>query len=255
MISSTLSTDVARLAAQPQASRQRSLFLRASLFTKTPLRALLATGALIICYLFNATAYAADAEADPAEATMKQLIAQVSTDLDQLHKANRIGDRAALEQLIRNDIIPSIDKERLTRRVFRQYWSQVEKAGRGADAQERVIQSLVRTYAVALQNYSGDTISLVSVAPRDKGSVAKTRLRRPSGETIQIDFNLAKTGDRWLVNDMAVDGIVISLTLFNAIKPVIEQQGLDQALNSLAEVDVNQKAEDQKADGTQKPKK
>jgi ABC-type transporter MlaC component len=245
MITPALSTAIAGFAADQPVARQR-------VASSLPMRALLAAGALVICSLFNVV-HAADA--NPAEATMKQLITQVSSDLDKLYKANRVGDRAALEQLINNDIIPSIDKERLTRRVFRQYWAQVEKAGKGADAQERVMQSLVRTYAVALQNYSGDTISLVSVVPRDKGSVAKTRLRRPSGETIQIDFNLAQTGDRWLINDMAVDGIVVSLTLFNAIKPVIDQQGLDQALNSLAEVDVNQKAEDQKADGTQKPKK
>ncbi|MET0378163.1 MAG: ABC transporter substrate-binding protein [Spongiibacteraceae bacterium] len=194
------------------------------------------------------------ADANPAEATIKQLIAQVSADLEELHQADRVHDRAALEQLIRNDILPSIDKERLTRRVFRQYWAQVEKAGRGADAQERVMQSLVRTYAVALSSYSGDTITLVSVTPRDKGSVAKTRLRRPSGEIIQVDFNLAQVGERWLINDMAVDGIVISLTLFNAIKPVFEQQGLDSALNMLAEVDVNQKADAQKPEN-QKSKK
>lgn len=196
---------------------------------------------------------ASAADTEPVEATMQQLIAQVSADLDKLYKANRIDDRAALEQLIRNDIVPSIDKERLTRRVFRQYWAQVEQAGRSADAQERVIQSLVRTYAVALSNYSGDTITLVSVTPRDKGSVAKTRLRRPSGETIQIDFNFAQASDRRLINDMAVDGIVISLTLFNAIKPVFDEQGLNAALDTLAEVDVNQKADDQKA-GQQKNK-
>lgn len=187
------------------------------------------------------------AEANPVETLMQGLIAQVSADLDKLHQANRIGDRAALEQLIRNDVLPAIDKDRLTRRVFRQYWAQVEAAGRGADAQERVMQSLVRTYAVALSNYSGDTITLVSVTPRNKGSVAKTRLRRPSGETIQVDFNFAEAGERWLINDMAVDGIVVSLTLFNAIKPVFDQQGLEAALDTLADVDVNQTADTEKA--------
>lgn len=209
--------------------------------------------ALRLCALLMALAapaHAEDGAETGAETTIKQLIGEVSADLDKLHKAGRIGDRTALEELIRSDVLPSIDKERLTRRVFRQFWPQVEKAGRGADAQERVMQSLVRTYAVALSGYSGDTISLVQVQPRDKGSVAKTRLRRPSGETIQVDFNLAKSGGRWLINDMAVDGIVVSLTLFNAIKPIFEQQGLDAALNSLAEVDVNKQGAQQKG---QKP--
>ena len=199
--------------------------------------------ALLAALTLSAITVDARAEAPTADAAMKELIDRVSADLNALYKANRIEDRAAIEGLIRTDILPSIDKERLSRRVFRQYWAQVEKAGRSNDAQERVMQSLIRTYAAALSGYSGDTISLVSVVPRDKGSVAKTRLRRPSGETIQVDFNVAQVGDVWLINDMAVDGIVVSLTFFNAIKPVWDQQGIDAALNSLADVDVNAKTE------------
>lgn len=199
---------------------------------------------------------AAATATNTADATMKRLIDNVSADLNTLYKANRIDDRAAIEALIRTDILPSIDKDRLSRRVFRQYWAQVEKAGRASDAQERVMQSLIRTYAAALSGYSGDTISLVSVVPRDKGSVAKTWLRRPTGEMIQVDFSIAQVGDQWLINDMAVDGIVISLTFFNAIKPVWDQQGIDAALNSLADVDVNAESKNPKGDEpkTAKPK-
>lgn len=177
----------------------------------------------------------ATAHAEPADAevVVKQLITQVSADLDQLYRAKHIGDKAAIEALIRSDILPSIDGDRLTRRVFRQYWTKVEKAGRAADARDRVMQSLTRTYALALSSYSGDTISFMGVTARDNGSVAKTRLRRPTGELIQVDFNLAPVAGRWLINDMAVDGIVVSLTLFNAIKPVFDEQGIDAALDAL----------------------
>lgn len=201
-----------------------------------------------ICALGLALLQPGSAHAEPvaADNMVKQLITQVSTDLDQLYQAKRISDKAAVEALIRSDIIPSIDADRLTRRVFRQYWTQIEKAGRAADARDRVLQSLTRTYALALSNYSGDTLSLVSVAPRGNGSIAKTRLRRPTGELIQIDLNLAPVADRWLINDMAVDGIVVSLTFFNAIKPVFDEQGLNAALDTLADVDANQKADKQK---------
>jgi len=215
----------------------------------------LVTALTLTCMAVEAHAESLSADAPSADIRMKQLIDRVSTDLNTLHKANRIGDHAAIESLIRTDILPSIDKDRLSRRVFRQYWAQLEKAGRTNDAQERVMQSLIRTYAAALSGYSGDTISLVSVVPRDKGSVAKTRLRRPTGETIQVDFNIAQVGDEWLINDMAVDGIVISLTFFNAIKPVWDQQGIDAALNTLADVDVNAESKTQKDESkSAKPK-
>ncbi|MDB6060072.1 MAG: ABC-type transporter, auxiliary component [Verrucomicrobiaceae bacterium] len=175
--------------------------------------------------------------ADNSEAVIKQLIDQTSTELDKLYKAKRIGDRPALEQMIRTEIVPHIDQQRLTQRVFRQYWQQIVKANKQDDATRRVIDSLVRTYAVALSSYSGDTLSVISVKEDGDKSQARTRIRRPNSQIIQVDFSLSNSGGDWLINDMAVDGIVVSLTLFNAIKPVFEQQGLDAALNAVSEAD------------------
>lgn len=193
---------------------------------------------LLLIVVLTLTASIA-AAADTAEAVVKRLIEQVSTDLDRLYKANRIGDRAAVEQLIRSDILPSVDHPRLTQRVFRQYWPQIVAAGKQADAQDRVISSLVRTYAVALSSYSGDTLAVVSVNEQGTKGTAKTRIRRPNGQTIQVDFALGNSNGNWLINDVAVDGIVVSLTLFNAIKPIWEKDGMAAALNAISEVDVN----------------
>lgn len=177
--------------------------------------------------------------ADDADATMKKLIEQVSTDLDKLYKEKKIGDRAALEQLIRTDILPSIDQQRLTQRVFRHFWPQIVAANKQADAQERVTASLVRTYAVALSSYNGDTLTVVKVNEEGAKGTAKTRIRRPNGQTIQVDFSLGNNTGNWLINDLSVDGIVVSFTLFNAIKPIFEKDGIDAALNAVSQVDVN----------------
>jgi ABC-type transporter MlaC component len=177
--------------------------------------------------------------ADSAEAAMKKLIEQVSTDLDKLYKEKKIGDRAALEQLIRTDILPNIDQQRLTQRVFRHFWPQIVAAGKQTDAQDRVTSSLVRTYAVALSSYSGDTLTVVKVTEEGAKGSAKTRIRRPNGQTIQVDFSLGNGGGNWLINDLSVDGIVVSYTLFNAIKPIWEKDGMDAALNAVSQVDVN----------------
>jgi len=184
--------------------------------------------------------------ADTSETVVKQLIEHVSGELDKLYKARRIDDRAALEQMIRSEIVPHIDQQRLTQRVFRQFWSQIVKAGKQDDAQQRVINSLVRTYAVALSSYSGDTLNVISVNEEGAKSSARTRIRRPNGQMIQVDFALGNNSGTWLINDMSVDGIVVSLTLFNAIKPIFEQQGMDAALNAVSEVDTT------KADTTTK---
>src|SRR5690606_11597418 len=197
---------------------------------------ILGAAALVLC-LIAATAQAETKTGETSETVVKQLIAQVSGELQALYQAKRIEDRAALEQLIRSQIVPHIDSERLTQRVFRQLWPQVVQAGRAEDAQQRVIESLVRTYAVALSSYSGDKLSVISVSEQGEKSRARTRIRRPNGQIMQVDFSLGNKSGQWLINDMAVDGIVVSLTLFNAIKPIFEQQGLEAALNTIRETD------------------
>lgn len=174
---------------------------------------------------------------DSSEVVVKQLIDRVSTELDKLYKANRIDDRTAIEQIIRTEIVVHIDKEYLTRRVFRQFWPQLVQAGKQQDAQQRVIESIVRTYAVALSSYSGDTLNVISVNEEGKKSTARTRIRRPNGQIIQVDFALSNNTGPWLINDVAVDGIVASLTLHNAIKPIWEQQGMEAGLNAVREAD------------------
>ena len=199
-----------------------------------------------------------------SEAVVKQLIERVSTELDKLYKANRIGDRAAIEQMIRSEIVPHIDQQYLTRRVFRQFWPQITQAKREDDAQQRVMQSVVRTYAVALSSYSGDKLSVISTNEEGNKSVVRTRIRRPNGQTLQVDFALGNNSGKWLINNMQVDGIDVALTLFNAVKPVWESQGMEAGLNAVREADAapnldeNKKGgESKKADGAKKdePKK
>jgi ABC-type transporter MlaC component len=123
--------------------------------------------------------------------------------------------------------------------VFRHFWPEIVKAGKQADAQERVTSSLVRTYAVALSSYNGDTLTVVKVTEEGNKGTAKSRIRRPNGQTIQVDFSLGNAGDKWLINDLSVDGIVVSYTLFNAIKPIWEKDGMEAAMNAVSQVDVN----------------
>lgn len=188
---------------------------------------------IVLALLSTSNSFAEDGSA----AVVKQLIDRVSVELDKLYKANRIDDRAAIEQMIRTEIVPHIDEQYLARRVYRQFWAQITQAGKQQDAQQRVIESVVRTYAVALSSYSGDTLSVISVNEEGKKSTARTRIRRPNGQIIQVDFALSNNTGTWLINDMEVDGIVESLTLFNAIKPIWEQQGMEAGLNAVRETE------------------
>ncbi len=173
--------------------------------------------------------------AEDSTAVINQLIQRVSGELDTLYKAKRINDRAAIEQMIRSEIVPHIDQQYLARRVYRQFWQQLVQAGKQQDAQQRVIDSIVRTYAVALSSYSGDTLSVIGVKEEGNKSHARTRIRRPNGQIMQVDFSLANASGRWLINNMVVDGIDASLTIHNAIKPIWEQQGMDAGLNAVRE--------------------
>ncbi len=179
--------------------------------------------------------HAAGSHAENSTVVVNQLIDRVGSELDQLYKAKRIGERAAIEQMIRSEILPHIDQQYLARRVYRQFWQQLAQAGRQQDAQQRVIDSIVKTYAVALSSYSGDKLSVISVKEDGNKSHARTRIRRPNGETIQVDFMMSNNSGTWLINNMVVDGIDASLTIHNAIKPIWEQQGMEAGLNAVRE--------------------
>ena len=187
-----------------------------------------------------------------SEVVVKQLVDRVSTQLDKLYKENRIDDRGAIEQMIRTEIVPHIDKEYLARRVFRQFWRDIVAAGKQQDAEQRVIDSVVRTYAVALSSYSGDTLQVISVNEEGNKSTARSRIRRPNGQIIQVDFALSNRTGPWMINDIAVDGIVASLTLYKSIKPIWEEKGMEAALNAVHEADTAQTAS---ADPKAAPKK
>lgn len=173
--------------------------------------------------------------AENSTVLINQLIDRVGSELDQLYKAKRMDDRAAIEQMIRNEIVTHIDQPYLARRVYRQFWQSLVKAGKQQDAQQRVIDSIVKTYAVALSSYSGDTLTVISVKEEKDKSLARTRIRRPNGQTIQVDFLLSNNSGKWLINNMVVDGIDASLTIHNAIKPIWEQQGMEAGLNAVRE--------------------
>lgn len=177
----------------------------------------------------------ASSHAENSTVVVNQLIDRVGSELDKLYKAKRIEDRSAIEQMIRNEILPHIDQQYLARRVYRQFWQPLVQAGKQQDAQQRVIDSIVKTYAVALSSYSGDKLSVISVKEEGNKSQARTRIRRPNGQTIQVDFLLSNNSGTWLINNMVVDGIDASLTIHNAIKPIWEQQGMEAGLNAVRE--------------------
>lgn len=199
--------------------------------TTPPMLSMFARCLLVVLSLFGAP----KSFAEDSTAVVNQLIERVSSELDKLYKAHRIEDRSAIEQMIRNEIVPHIDQPYLARRVYRQFWTQLAQAGKQQDAQQRVIDSIVKTYAVALSSYSGDTLSVISVKEEGNKSQARSRIRRPNGQTIQIDFMLSNNSGTWLINNMVVDGIDASLTIHNAIKPIWEQQGMDAGLNAVRE--------------------
>lgn len=187
----------------------------------------------LIAVLWCSLSFASAATQTAAE-RIEVLIDQVTQALDELREEERLGDRAAINQLIERDILPAVDQERLARRVFRQYWSEVESAQRQSDAIEGVMDSLTRTYALALANYDGQRIELVDTRERGSMTLARTRIQRERSSPVQVDFALIQSEDgEWHIADMAIDGVVVSSTLHNSVRSVWQNQGMDEALSSL----------------------
>jgi phospholipid transport system substrate-binding protein len=67
---------------------------------------------------------------------------------------------------------------------------------------------LERTYVSQIARYGGERVVYAGEVQEDDFAVVKTRIVLPrSGETVPVDYRMRRRGDRWLVYDVAIEGV------------------------------------------------
>lgn len=182
-------------------------------------------------FLLLAVAQLAQAAGDPREliiSVTEQTIARVEAQREEMRL-----DPAKLNALVRDLLLPHFDFEEMSRSTLGKYWRQATP-----EQQQRFVAAyralLVRTYATALLDYSGEEVNYLPLgAPEGDGVTVRTEISQPGGLALPIHYRMRQVDDRWLVYDVAIEGVSLTANYRTTFAGEIRRTGIDPLIDSL----------------------
>jgi phospholipid transport system substrate-binding protein len=181
----------------------------------------------------QAYAYAStDSALDIVRTTSDKVIKVLSTEKKQLEEHPE-----RLYGLINKLVLPHFDFALMSRWVLGKEWNSTP-----VEKQEQFIEQfktlLVRTYAKALLEYSGQDIVYLTPdsKPNSKLVIIKTEVAgNGSSHNIPINYRMHSSGGEWKVIDIAIDGISLVGTYRGEFGAEIRKNGVDSLIHKLTE--------------------
>ncbi|MEH6578226.1 MAG: ABC transporter substrate-binding protein [Amphritea sp.] len=181
---------------------------------------------LVICGQIQA------AETEDAKAYITRITTALESALQEGRENNQLQDEKYLDAIIDQYIIPHVDKEYMSKRIFSSRWDEIVSNSKTDQAYDAVFSSLRRTYRLALSAYNGQPIDIGRSKNKSKYSVVRIVIHTGDSDHV-IDFALRPIEDSWRVFDLSVDGVVVTKTLNNAIKRTLEAGDIDAVIAAI----------------------
>ena len=188
---------------------------------------------LVIVITFSNGLFAQPQEHDPVtlvENITGQIFADVTQNLEE-YTANP----EALEDLVRNDLMPLLDIKYAARLIL-------GRAGRGIEKEKIdefstcMSNLLINRYSESLLLFSSE-IKLEVLPQRgdlnEKLTRVRTRVTLPNGGQAPVDYAFRKTSEGWKAFDVVVEGISYVTTYRNQIMPDVQANGIDSVIERL----------------------
>lgn len=156
-------------------------------------------------------------------------------------------ERTALEanpeqvyELVNELVIPHFDFISMSKWVLGKNWKKASEAQR-TDFVEQFKTLLVRTYARALLEYSGQEVKYFPVEqkPESNLAVVRTELVTAGSKPFPVAYRMHQKNEVWKVVDVAVDGVSLVSTYRGSFASQIKKEGFDSLIQKL--VDKNDK--------------
>ena len=187
----------------------------------------------LVCCLV--TGMAAQAAAQSPEAVVKETADGV---------VNRIkSEKTALEanphqiyELVHELVIPHFDFISMSKWVLGKNWKDANEKQRD-EFIEQFKTLLVRTYARALLEYSGQEIKYFPVEqnPASNLAVVKTELTSSGAQPFPVAYRMHQQNEEWKVVDVTVDGVSLVSTYRGSFATQIKKNGFDALIKDLAD--------------------
>lgn len=195
---------------------------------------------LLIALLLSVASLAALADGAPVPAvppdqvvqqTVKDMFDAVNSDKDELQK-----DHEKLYDIVGKTLMPHFDFALASQLVLGPEWR------KASDAQKKAFQDafydyLVHSYADALVkgNYSDRNVQVQPYRPGNDPNRAQvmTKVLPPSGQPIDVNFQMRNEGGHWKAFDVVIDGISYVQSYRGQFGPEIQAKGLDELIQRL----------------------
>jgi len=209
---------------------QRSLYGSVCRGLRFAAVAVACAGLLLVTDANTNRAHAAEAPDALIQATTETVLKEFATRRDELK-----ADSSKLYALVSDEVLPKMDFTRMSKMVLAQNWRKADDAQR-----ERFTDAfkllLVRTYASALFEYSGQPIEYkpLSMAADADDATVKTSIDPGSGPKIPLNYSLAKgESGEWRVYDVSIDGISLVTNYRSSYSRQIKKNGIDGLIKLL----------------------
>lgn len=173
---------------------------------------------------------------DEATALVKRTSEKMLSTL-QARRVEVDRDPSKIYGMIDSTVGPHFDFQRITQGAVGQYWRQA------TPAQQRELvngfkQVLIRTYARALLNYSGQEIRYLPVKPGSKPNMVtvSTEVRGSGSSPIPVDYRMYNGGSGWKVYDVVINNASMVGNYRGSFSTEIRQTGIDGLVVKLDEM-------------------
>ena len=147
-----------------------------------------------------------------------------------LKKDGRVKDRRAAVRRIANDIF---DFEETARRSLGRHWQ-----ARTAAERDQFVQLfsdlLESSYISKVEMYGGEKIQYLGDAVDGEQARVQTKLLTKSGSDIPIEYRMhRKTGDRWLVYDVVIEGVSLVANYRTQFNKIIQTSSYQELVKKM----------------------
>lgn len=187
---------------------------------------------VLLSLLVLGTPASADRVEDPlmfVKSTADQVLSEVSS-----RKSELTAEPAKIYELVDQVILPRFDFVRMSRLVLGKNWKRATPEQQQAFVRE-FQELLIRTYATALLNYSGQEIVYLPVrAGKDvRDVVVNTQVRDVGAPAIPVDYRLMMSDNGWKVYDVSIDSISLVSNYRSSFASQIRRYKIDGLIAKL----------------------
>jgi phospholipid transport system substrate-binding protein len=190
----------------------------------------------------SAEAGSAGATSDPlgmVRDTADRVLAEVSAQKEALQESPQ-----KIYPLVEEIVLPRFDFSRMSQLVLGRHWKAASDEQKGAFTKE-FRELLVRTYATALLNYSGQQIHYkpFNAAPDANEVTVATEVANQGAPAIPINYSVYRGDHGWQVFDVTIDGVSLVSNYRSSFGKEVQRYQLDGLIQRLAERNASGKGE------------